>query len=272
MADPQLEKGYTPIANEILHALMACKLLSYEFRTTLAVIRKTYGWKKKVDWLSNSQLSEITGIAKPNITRTVKALVSKKVLIKNGKLIGLQKDWELWEVEWYVDKKVISRDNLVISPDNKKLSHEIPTKERKETIQNKISENKFSANNSKKNMAWNKYNEDEHYNEKSIDIDTGEEIEQEDAKLKEEQRKERADAKRYITGLRDAYNFPKLDAKQMNWQIKDYLILRARGWGHKDIGKEFINIATSDLWKEKMQNKEYPGMNTVEYSLRNKSK
>lgn len=184
MASPQLENGYTAIANEILHALMACKLLNYEFRVLTAVVRKTYGWKKKSDWISNSQLAEVTGIAKPNITRTVNSLIDKKVLIKEGKKIGLQKDWERWQVEWYVDKKVISRDNSVISPDNKKLSHQIPTKEKKETIQKKLDETSSSqelkAN--QNDMSWNKQSDD--YEEGVIDMDGDGELQQETPKRK----------------------------------------------------------------------------------------
>lgn len=166
MASPQLENGYTAIANEILHALMACKLLNYEFRVLTAVVRKTYGWRKKTDWISNSQLSEVTGIAKPNITRTVASLVKKNILVREGRKIGLQKDWEKWNVEWYVEEKVISRDNSVISPDNKKLSHQIPTKERKETITKETSEADASA---EKDMSWNKQTDD--YEEGVVDMD-----------------------------------------------------------------------------------------------------
>lgn len=140
-------------------------------------------------------------------------------------------------------------------------------------VNNILSENKFSAiKNNPKNMPWKKYNEDGHYEEKAIDLETGEAIEDQDLALNEEERKEKALAKKYIKALRDAYQLPGLDAKQMNWQVKDYLTLRKRGWSHKDIGAEFIHIVSSDIWKEKMQNKEYPGMNTVEFNLRNKSK
>lgn len=267
MASPQKENGYTPIANEILHALMGCKLLNYEFRVITAVMRKTYGWGKKTDWISNSQIHEVTGIAKPNVTRTVKSLINKKILLKEGKNIGLQKNWEFWEVEWYIDKKVISRDNSVISPDNKKLSHQIPTKEKKETIQNKLSE-QSSVN---KVMAWKKYNEDNHYEEKTIDLDTNSLVEEKEEKQNKEERELRNKMRSNIKTLRSGLGLPPLDPKQMNWQLKDYQILLKRGWTHEQIAKEFINITVSDTWKEKIKNGEVPGLNTVEFALRNKT-
>lgn len=109
------------------------------------------------------------------------------------------------------------------------------------------------------------------YEEPTIDADTGEEVESEDAKVAAQTRKENDEMRKYIKGLRNGLNLPPLDPKQMNWQLKDYRILLKRGWSHKNIGEAFVHIATSDLWKEKMQNGEYPGMNTVEFSLRNKS-
>lgn len=136
MASPQKENGFTPIAHDLLEAFYRCKLLEYERCLIMCIWRKTYGWSKKEDWISNSQIHEETGIALPNITRTIKALVAKKLLIRNGKRVGVNKNYEEWEVEW---RKVISPDNKVISPDNKKLSHQIPTKERKEIITKEIS-------------------------------------------------------------------------------------------------------------------------------------
>jgi len=122
---PQKENGYTPIANELLEAFCKCKLLEYERCIVMTVWRKTYGWSKKEDWIANSQLSMATGIARPNITRTIKSLVAKNILQKRGKKICVNKNYLDWKVEWRI---VISPDNRVISPDNKKLSHQIPTK------------------------------------------------------------------------------------------------------------------------------------------------
>lgn len=127
-----------------------------------------------------------------------------------------------------------------------------------------ISEQSSVNSNNLKNM-W------KQYEEPTIDADTGEEVESEEAKVVAQTRKENDEMRKYIKGLRKGLNLPPLDPKQMNWQLKDYRILLKRGWSHKNIGEAFVHIATSDLWKEKMQNGEYPGMNTVEFSLRNKS-
>ena len=47
MANPQLENGFTRIANEILEALSKAELSGSEFRLAIAILRFTYGMQKK---------------------------------------------------------------------------------------------------------------------------------------------------------------------------------------------------------------------------------
>lgn len=158
---PQKENGYTPIANELFEAFYRCKLLEYERVIIMCIWRKTYGWSKSEDWVSNSQIEDETGIALPNITRTLNSLKEKRILVKNGKRMSVNKKYKEWVVEW---RKVISPDNKVISPDNQKLSHEIPTKT-KSNYTKAISKSKDLAD----DMSWNKQSDD--YDLGVVDID-----------------------------------------------------------------------------------------------------
>ena len=63
MANPQREEGHVDIANEIVEFLAKTYLSSYESQVLWAIFRKTYGWQKKEDWITGSQLVEMTGIA-----------------------------------------------------------------------------------------------------------------------------------------------------------------------------------------------------------------
>jgi phage replication O-like protein O len=63
MANPQAENGHVDIANEIVEALAKIHLSSYESRVLWTVFRKTYGWHKKEDWITNTQIANLTGIA-----------------------------------------------------------------------------------------------------------------------------------------------------------------------------------------------------------------
>ena len=97
MASPQLEKGFTRIENNILEALGRINLTAYQARLLFAVLRKTYGWQKEEDWISNSQLVLMTGIRKQHISRAMQELVKKNILYRNGFNIGLNKNFELWQ-------------------------------------------------------------------------------------------------------------------------------------------------------------------------------
>ena len=52
MANPQIEDGYTPIADELLEAMCRLTLGEAEWKVFNAIIRKTYGYKKKKDQIS----------------------------------------------------------------------------------------------------------------------------------------------------------------------------------------------------------------------------
>ena len=62
MSRPQLEDGYVRIANELLEAIIRAPLSKRELMIVLAVVRKTYGYGKKTDDISLSQLAQMTGV------------------------------------------------------------------------------------------------------------------------------------------------------------------------------------------------------------------
>jgi len=144
----------------------------------MCIWRKTYGWQKKEDWISNSQILEETGIALPNITRTIKSLVGKKILTRNGKKVGVNKNYEEWVVEW---RRLSHQTTKVISPDNQKLSHQIPTKERKKLSKEIVEANASTPLKDKENnMAWNNQSDD--FEEGVVNYD-------EDGEIKPEKKK-----------------------------------------------------------------------------------
>ncbi len=97
MANPQAENGHVDIANEIIEALAKTYLSSYESQVLWAIFRKTYGWHKKEDWITGSQLVEMTGIAKGHISRTLKKLINRNIVNRNSKKLSFQKDYDKWE-------------------------------------------------------------------------------------------------------------------------------------------------------------------------------
>ncbi len=74
--NPQIENGYTRIANELLEAIIKeCKEPVAVF---LAVARDTYGYKGyKSNEISNKRMCELTGINQAHISRAIKAAVER---------------------------------------------------------------------------------------------------------------------------------------------------------------------------------------------------
>ena len=132
MSSPQLENGYVKIANEIMDALIAYRIPGEERQCLDFIIRKTYGYNKKEDIISNSQFVVATGLKKANICRAIRNLISKNIVIKkdnkNIPSYRFNKNYHSWKV---LSKKitVINIDNAVIKSDNQVLSKMIPTKD-----------------------------------------------------------------------------------------------------------------------------------------------
>ena len=97
MANPQLENGHTRIANELMEHLMRLYLAPNQWQVILCIIRKTYGFHKKIDYITNTQICEGTGLVKSTVSRAVTVLKQRNIITRNGKHIGLQKDWEQWQ-------------------------------------------------------------------------------------------------------------------------------------------------------------------------------
>lgn len=76
----QLDDGYTRIANEILEEISKTKLNGTQFRILMTVWRCTYGWNKKEHEISESYLSNATGIHKQQIKRELKAMFDIGIL------------------------------------------------------------------------------------------------------------------------------------------------------------------------------------------------
>ena len=142
MASPQKEDGHVEIANEIIEILAMTYLSSYESQVLWAIFRKTYGWQKKEDWITNTQLSRMTNIKECHISRTMKKLIKRNMVIKNGKKISFQKDYDKWEkIPIQVTNKNIPKQDkkipIQVTKDThsgiKKIPIQVDTKETKET-------------------------------------------------------------------------------------------------------------------------------------------
>ena len=141
MANPQIENGHIDIANEIADKLCSYRLSGEEWQVLWVILRKTYGWHKKEDWISLSQFVSLTGIKKPDIIKVLKKLLSKNIIfiskkdnaviqMDNAKInyYAFNKDYDTWKP---LSKRITLSKKIttVIQMDNLALSKWIPTKE-----------------------------------------------------------------------------------------------------------------------------------------------
>lgn len=103
MSSPQLEDGYIRIANELFRAVIGAGFSKRELLIVLAIMDKTYGYGKKTDDITMTQLADITQLNRPHVSATVHALAEKKVLLirdgKYGKVLGISKNYKKWNLE-----------------------------------------------------------------------------------------------------------------------------------------------------------------------------
>jgi len=97
MANPQLENGYTRIANELLVALTKIDMPPTCFRIALYVIRMTYGYGLKNDYFPVMKIAESIGIHRVVVTRNLVMLKKANIVVRDGQKIGIQKDFDKWD-------------------------------------------------------------------------------------------------------------------------------------------------------------------------------
>lgn len=136
MANPQKENGYTAISNEILTSLVKACLLGSEYQIIFWIIRQTYGFQKKEDFISLSQFEKETNLSRPTVVKTLKNLIFKKIITKENNKYKFNKDWEKWGSKGVLTSKgvfTIASKGVLTETSKGVLTH----KRNKENIQNK---------------------------------------------------------------------------------------------------------------------------------------
>ncbi|MCK5643906.1 MAG: replication protein, partial [Gammaproteobacteria bacterium] len=79
--------NFTGIPNGMLENVL-CKynLPQREMRVFFALARKTWGWRKQDEYMTQRELCKLTNISPGNISKTIKSMVDKYIIItRNGK-------------------------------------------------------------------------------------------------------------------------------------------------------------------------------------------
>lgn len=104
MASPQLEKGHTRIANEILEEVMKLNLNGTQFRIVMAIWRFTYGFSRKQTkyGMSINYLASLINANRSQVNRELKSLIEENIITVNGlddkgaRILSFQKNHKKW--------------------------------------------------------------------------------------------------------------------------------------------------------------------------------
>ncbi|WP_031524472.1 replication protein [Siccibacter colletis] len=130
-----LDDGYAKLSNMLLEEYAGADLTKRQFKVLLAILRKTYGWNKPMDRISDSQISEIAKLPVKRCNEAKLELVRMGLIKQQGGMFGPNKNISEWRIP----------QNEGISPKTRektslKLRESYPSKQgdTKDTIQKTI--------------------------------------------------------------------------------------------------------------------------------------
>ncbi|VEJ54599.1 replication protein [Pragia fontium] len=92
------DDGYTRLANELYEELIGANLTRNQAKVAHAICRKTYGYNKKMDRISDSQISKLTKLPRQKVNKAKNQLITMNVMISDGRMIGPNKDLSKWNL------------------------------------------------------------------------------------------------------------------------------------------------------------------------------
>ncbi len=105
MANPQIENGYTRIANELLEAMCSVRISGNELRIFLYIIRMTYGYSRKSAEISLSDIARAVKMSSENVSKMLKKLIKAGLVDYKPnrgirpRILEVQKDYEKWHTD-----------------------------------------------------------------------------------------------------------------------------------------------------------------------------
>lgn len=117
MGSPQVEDGHVRLANELFDAILSFKFSGRQLKVLMAIIRKTYGYNKKEDDISSSQIAALCSLNRGHVSTTINHLAKMRVINKAqgvfGCVLSINKQYMEWieleEDDIERQKKVVNR-------------------------------------------------------------------------------------------------------------------------------------------------------------------
>ncbi|MFW1003789.1 replication protein, partial [Cronobacter sakazakii] len=93
-----LDDGYAKLSNMLLEEYAGADLTKRQFKVLLAILRKTYGWNKPMDRISDSQISEIAKLPVKRCNEAKLELVRMGIIKQQGGMFGPNKNVSEWRI------------------------------------------------------------------------------------------------------------------------------------------------------------------------------
>lgn len=90
--------GYTRLTHSLYEHLNFVDLNRNELKVAHTIIRKTVGFNKKFDRISDSQIAEKTNLSRQAVNFAKNSLLRMRVLLREGPRIGLNKSLSEWDI------------------------------------------------------------------------------------------------------------------------------------------------------------------------------
>lgn len=93
------DDGFMRVANELTDSILMADLTARQLKIMLAIMRKTYGFNKPLDRITNTQIAAMTGIHHTHVCSAKRQLIDRGFLISNGTKIGINKYISMWDTK-----------------------------------------------------------------------------------------------------------------------------------------------------------------------------
>lgn len=90
-------EGWGQLPRAIARALASGNLNWYEGNLMWAIVYKTIAFNKEEDKIPKGQMTDLTGIHRRHLKRTVNSLLKKGMIFRKDNVYGVQRDFTKWE-------------------------------------------------------------------------------------------------------------------------------------------------------------------------------
>ncbi|AWQ18454.1 replication protein [Pantoea ananatis] len=111
------DDGFMRVANELTDQLLLADLTARQLKIMLAVMRKTYGFNKSMDRITNTQIATMTGIHHTHVCSSKRQLIERGFLVQGGSKVGINKYVSMWDM-----KKISQNSECLADSANKSLA------------------------------------------------------------------------------------------------------------------------------------------------------